>query len=191
MTTEGGGPDGAEPEGPGTHSAFYSNADRLSVALGGFVDKVCAALLVLLILDVWLGVFARYVWPLPITFMEEAARYLMIWVALLAVSAGIVRREHIGVQILFGALPRGLQRVLLALLDIAGIAFFVFLCFYGIGLVERGARTFTMIYGASKAIPFAAVPVSAGLAALQLTLVAIRDQAALAVRREPPAVVFP
>ncbi len=191
MNEQGGVSDTPKVSARATPSAVFLKADQVSVALGGFIDKVCAVLLALLILDVWLGVFARYVWPLPITFMEEAARYLMIWVALLAVSAGIVRREHIGVQILFGALPRGLQRVLLALLDIIGIAFFVFLCFYGIGLVERGARTFTMIYGASKAIPFAAVPVSAGLAALQLTLVAIRDQATLAVRQEPPVVVFP
>lgn len=166
-----------------------ARADRWSQRLAWITDRAAATLLALLVLDVWLGVFARYVLPLPLTFMEEAARYLMIWVALLAVSSCIPRREHIGVQVLFERLPAALRRGLLGLLDLIGIAFFVFLAFYGIGMVERGARTFTMIYGMSKALPLAAVPVGAALAAVQLVLVALRDQARLA--RAPLTVVFP
>jgi TRAP-type C4-dicarboxylate transport system permease small subunit len=146
-------------------------ADRLSQRLGWLTDRVAAGLLLLLVLDVWLGVLVRYLVPLPITFMEEAARYLMIWVALLAVSSCIPRREHIGVQVLFERLPSAARRVLLGLLDVLGIAFFM------------------MIYGMSKALPFAAVPVGAALAALQLALVAVRDQARL--RGGPLQVVFP
>jgi TRAP-type C4-dicarboxylate transport system permease small subunit len=150
-------------------------AGMLCEQLNYGVERVVAALLVVLILDVWLGVFARFVWPLPITFMEEAARYLMIWLALLAISCGIARREHIGIMALFDALPRALQPVLLALLDLIGLAFFAFLFVYGIGLVQSGANRLTMIYGISKALPFAAVPTAALLAVIQTVLVAIRD----------------
>lgn len=163
--------------------------DRLSRALTRAVDLVCVALLILLVLDVWLGVLVRYIWPLPITFMEEAARYLMIWVALLAVSSGISRREHIGVQMLFAALPATVRRILLGVLDLLGIIFFATLIWYGIGMVERGDRMTTMIYGMSKSLPFAAVPVSATLAVMQLILVAVRDQLRLA--RNPQVVVCP
>jgi TRAP-type C4-dicarboxylate transport system permease small subunit len=164
-------------------------ADRLSARLGWWTDRAAAILLAVLILDVWFAVFARYIVPLPLTFMEEAARYLMIWVALLAVSSCIPRREHIGVQVLFERLPVAARRHLLLLLDALGIVFFLFLAFYGLGLVERGAKTFTMIYGMSKALPFAAVPVGAALAAVQLALVAFRDQARM--RQQPLAMVFP
>lgn len=159
-------------------------AHNASEWLTRVIDRVCVALMVVLVLDVWLGVIVRYVWPLPITFMEEAARYLMIWVALLAVSCGITRREHIGVQMLFAALPLAARRALLLLIDLLGIAFFVLLIVYGVGLTERGARTFTMIYGMSKALPFAAVPVAAALAAVQLALVAVRDQARIGLHPE-------
>ncbi len=164
-------------------------ADRMSRRLAQFIDHVCVVLLILLVLDVWLGVMVRYVWPLPLTFMEEAARYLMIWVALLAVSSGISRREHIGVQMLFAQLPSLFRRMLLALLDLLAIAFFLALFWYGLGMVERGGRVSTMVYGMSKSIPFAAVPTAAALAAIQLTLVAIRDQLRLA--RNPDVVVCP
>ncbi len=170
-------------------TGLAAQADRLSARLAAWTDRGTAVLLALLILDVWLGVFARYIVPLPITFMEEAARYLMIWTALLAVSSCIPRREHIGVQVLFENLPASVRRHLLLVLDLLGIVFFLFLAVYGLGLIERGAKTFTMIYGMSKALPFAAVPVGAALAAIQLTLVAIRDQARL--RQQPLGVVFP
>ena len=134
-------------------------------------------MLVLLVLDVWLGVVVRYVIPLPLTFTEEAARYLMIWTALLAVSCGIARREHIGVQLLVERLPVSMRRLVLLLVDLLAFAFFLFLLIYGIGLVEKGMSRFTMIYGFTKALPFAAVPVSAALACVQLMLVAVRDQA--------------
>ena len=164
------------------------SAHRASDRLARLVDRVCIALMVLLVLDVWMGVVVRYLWPLPITFTEEAARYLMIWTALLAVSACISRREHIGVQVLFGVLPLGVRAGLLLALDLLGVAFFLLICFYGVGLVERGGRTYTMIYGLSKAVPFAAVPVAAALAAIQLALVAVRDQARI---RAHPEHVFP
>ena len=149
---------------------------RGSQRLNWLVERFCAVLLVVLVLDVWLGVFVRYVLPLPITFTEEAARYLMIWMALLAVSCGIARREHIGVQFLFDRFPRIVRRWLLLGLDLLVFDFFAVLIVYGFDLVDRGTRSFTMIFGLTKALPFAAVPLAATLACLQLVMVAIRDQ---------------
>lgn len=154
-------------------------ADRLAQHLGRWIDRACIVLLALLVLDVWFGVLVRYAVPLPFTFMEEAARYLMIWLALLAAAACIVRREHIGVQFLFTALPHGAQRLLLGFIDALSFAFFLFLFLYGVGLVGRGTTRLTMIYGMSKALPFAAVPAFAGLAAVLMLLVAVRDQGRL------------
>lgn len=152
------------------------HAARWSARLNWVVERCCALLLVLLILDVWLGVLARYALPISLTFTEEAARYLMIWMALLAVSCGIARREHIGVLFVFDRLPRPLQHLLLGLLDALALAFFALLFFHGIGLVGKGFTQLTMIYAMPKALPFAAVPTGALLAGIQILLVAVRDQ---------------
>lgn len=74
------------------------------------VERVCVALLVMLVLDVWLGVLVRYVIPPPLTFTEELARYLMIWMTLLAVSSGVAHREHIGVVLVFSRFPTAVRR---------------------------------------------------------------------------------
>ena len=165
------------PHGSGRLAAAGAWAAAQSARLDRLVERVCVALAVLLVLDVWLGVLVRYAFPLPITFMEEAARYLMIWMALLAVSCGIARREHIGVELLFDRFPRPLRRWLLLTLDLLALGFFALLLFYGVGMVEKGGRQLTMIYGLTKSLPFAAVPTAAALACLQLVLVALRDQA--------------
>ena len=157
-------------------SPLAQRVSRWSDRLNWLVERLCAALLILLILDVWLGVLARYALPISVTFTEEAARYLMIWMALLAVSCGIARREHIGVLFVFERLPRLLQHLLLGALDLLALVFFALLFFYGIGLVGKGFTQYTMIYAMPKALPFAAVPSAALLACIQIVLVAIRDQ---------------
>jgi len=156
-------------------AAMAKNALSLSHRINWLVERVCVALLVLLVIDVWLGVLVRYVIPLPLTFTEELARYLMIWMALLAVSSGIVYREHIGVEFVFERLPGGARRWLAVAFDVIAFAFFAALCWYGIDFVERGFRRITMIYAIPKAYPFMGVPLAAGMACIQLLLTGIHD----------------
>lgn len=155
---------------------------QIAAGLDWLIARLCVVVLVLLVLDVWLGVVVRFVWPLPITWTEELARYLMIWLALLAASCGIARRAHIGVEIVPNLLPAEIRRWLRLLLDIVAFGFFAALVVYGWGFAEKGLARATMIYGISFFVPFLAVPVSAALCCVQLVLVAIRDFAA----EEPP-----
>lgn len=152
-----------------------TTARTLSLKVNWFVERFCVFLLVLLVLDVWLGVLVRYVIPIPATFTEELARYLMIWMALLAVSSGIVHREHIGVEFIFDRFPAGGRRFLAVSFDIIAFAFFAALFWYGIDFVERGFKRITMIYDVPKAYPFMGVPLAAGLACIQLVLTGLYD----------------
>ena len=150
-------------------------ARRWSLKLNRVVEIACVILLAMLVLDVWLGVLVRYVIPLPLTFTEELARYLMIWMALLAVSSGIAYREHIGVEFIFGRLPSKMRRWLAVSFDAMAFLFFALLFLYGLGFTMRGFSRFTMINAIPKAYPFAGVPLAAFMAALQLLLVGIYD----------------
>jgi TRAP-type C4-dicarboxylate transport system permease small subunit len=150
-------------------------AIRASRRLNWLVERFCVLLLVLLVLDVWLGVLVRYVLPLGWTFTEELARYLMIWAALLAVSSGISHREHIGMLVVFDQFPPSLRKWLAVAFDVIAFGFFAVIFFYGLGFVERGFDRDTMIANIPKAYPFIGVPLAAGLACVQLFLVAIHD----------------
>lgn len=152
-----------------------AKAKSLSLKVNWLVERVCVALLLVLVLDVWLGVLVRYVIPLPLTFTEELARYLMIWMALLAVSSGIAYREHIGVEFIFGRLPAPVRRWLAVAFDVIAFAFFFALFWYGIGFAAKGFSRFTMIYGIPKGYPFMGVPLAAAMACVQLALTGIHD----------------
>ncbi len=154
-------------------------AATISYRLSQVTEVVVIILMAILVLDVWLGIFVRYFSEFPITFTEELARYLMIWMALLAVSVGISRRAHIGVLVLFDRTQGIPRHLLMGVIDLLGFLFFAFLFYYGLGFTIDGARRLTMIYSMPKSIPFAAVPVSCLLAAIQVVLVAVRDQAEL------------
>ncbi len=150
-------------------------AAALSSRLNWLIERFIAVLMVLLVADVWLGVVARYVLRVQIPWTEELARYLMIWAALLAISSGIARREHIGFRMLLDRFPKALQKAFLVAFDIIAFALFAFLFIYGIGMTGTGAKQFAMIFGMSMAIPYASVPVSALLACVQIVLAGIRD----------------
>jgi TRAP-type C4-dicarboxylate transport system permease small subunit len=150
-------------------------AIRASRRLNWLVERVCVALLILLVVDVWLGVLVRYVLPLGWTFTEELARYLMIWAALLAVSSGISHREHIGMVAVVDLFPAAVRKWLAVAFDLVAFGFFAILFFYGLGFVDRGFNRVTMIADIPKAWPFMAVPIAAGLACVQLLLVAVHD----------------
>jgi TRAP-type transport system small permease protein len=147
----------------------------LSRFFNKYVERFCVLLFAILILDVWLGILARYGSSWDLSFTEELARYLMIWMALIAVSCGIAHREHIGVLAIFERFPLSVRKWLAVLFDLVALGFFAVILIYGIGMVERGFGRYTMIHDIPKAYPFLGVPISAGLACLQLILVAVHD----------------
>ena len=156
-------------------NSVAQTAKNWSNRVNWLVERICVALLIVLVLDVWLGVLARYVLPFQATFTEELARYLMIWMALLAVSSGISHREHIGVLVLFERFPPSVRRWLAVVFDLIALMFFAIIFYYGLGMVERGFSRFTMIEAIPKAYPFMGVPFAAAMACIQLVLVAIHD----------------
>lgn len=152
---------------------------EVSAAIGRrltrWTELICAGILAILVLDVGIGIFGRYVIDLPVTWTEELARYLMIWAALLAISCGISRREHVAVTALLGKLSKDKQRLVCAAIDTLAFSFFAFLCFFGIDMARQGANQYATIFEMTMAIPFAAVPVASALACIQLLLTGIRD----------------
>jgi TRAP-type C4-dicarboxylate transport system permease small subunit len=52
----------------------------------------------ILVVDVVLGVFTRYVLDDQISWTEELARMLLIWVSLLGASVAFIRKSHLGVD---------------------------------------------------------------------------------------------
>jgi TRAP-type C4-dicarboxylate transport system permease small subunit len=148
----------------GQHSLLAMAAYRLN----WIVERICALLVGIMVLVIWLGVIERYFLNLGFTWTEEFSRYVMIWAALLAVSCGAYYREHIGLNVVQRFLPDKGKRVLSICLDLIGMAFFLFLAWYGIGMTKEGLTQFATIFGMTMVVPFASVPISSFLTAFQI-----------------------
>ena len=150
-------------------------AHALSMRLNRVVELIAAGLIGVLVVDVWFGVGSRYLVDLGATWTEELARYLMIWAALLAVSCGVAKREHVAVTYISDRVPGISRRILLLSFDILAFLFFATLFYYGLTMTRLGSSQYTTLFGVSMLVPYAAVPVSAGIACIQVVLVALRD----------------
>lgn len=156
---------------------FARNLERAAYWLNYCTERICALLVAAMIVVVWFGIVERYFLALGMTWTEELARYLMIWAALLAVPCCAYRREHIGLDLFFARLPRRVQLPARLLLDLIGLAFFLFLAYYGLPMVKQGAGQYATIFGMTMQGPFLSVPTAAGLTALQIVVSMVRDAA--------------
>jgi len=149
--------------------------DTFGGRLNWVVERFCAVLMAALVLVIWFEVFQRYALRLGFTWGEELSRYIMIWAALMAVPVGAYRREHIGLELIHNALTLAQRRYLRLVLDIIGLAFFVFLSIYGIGMAASGQTQYATIFGMNMVVPFASVPICGILTSTQLIVTMLRD----------------
>jgi TRAP-type C4-dicarboxylate transport system permease small subunit len=149
--------------------------DAFGGRLNWVVERFCALLMAALVMVIWFEVFQRYALRLGFTWGEELSRYIMIWAALMAVPVGAYRREHIGLEFIRNALPLAQRRYLRLVLDIIGLAFFVFLTIYGIGMAASGKTQYATIFGMNMVVPFASVPLCGALTSIQLIVTMLRD----------------
>ena len=92
------------------------------------VEVLIVITVALMILDVVAGVFARYVLNNAIPWVEEASRYMMIWMAYLAMGIVVLGEENISVSFMVNWFPPGIRRVI-KVLGMIVIGFFLAVLF--------------------------------------------------------------
>lgn len=111
-------------------------------------------------------IFCRYVLVQPLSFTDEFMRFSMVWVAFLAGSALVFRREHMAANLFDHPSVARLQRPAAMLVLAAILAFAVVLAWFGWPLALRNARQLSPSAQIPMVWPYVAVPVGGGLMAL-------------------------
>ncbi|QUX97310.1 hypothetical protein C0J08_18770 [Marinomonas sp. CT5] len=156
-------------------SVMQNSVENIGNRINWLNERVVGLLILILILDVWLGVVARYLFHWQIPWTEELARYIMIWGILLAVPCCCYRREHIGLAILQNRLSTRVLRIVNVILDLVAFILFTLIAFTGATFAEKGLQQASMVFGMSMFIPYAVIPVTFGLSAVQTLFALIRD----------------
>jgi TRAP-type C4-dicarboxylate transport system permease small subunit len=103
-------------------------------------EYILILLSVLTVVIVFTQVFMRYVFSESLTWSEEIARYLFIWMIYVGVSYGVKKGKHLGVD----AFPMMFEKKGKIIIDmIVSISFFIFavvISYYGFDIALRVTR---------------------------------------------------
>ena len=95
-------------------------------------DAVVVVLFLAMTITVIIQVFFRFVIQSPLRWTEELARYLMIWLVLMASAIAMRNRSHLQVDVLTSALPQKPKRILTAIVDLLTIVFLCIMTYFGL-----------------------------------------------------------
>lgn len=73
---------------------------RFLIVIEFIIEHLATFLFILFFIAVLLQVFFRYVLNLPLTWSEEAARYLNVWAVLLGAALAVKRSDHLRVDLI-------------------------------------------------------------------------------------------
>jgi len=75
------------------------------------VELVCLALMVVLVGDVFLGVFSRYVMQATFRWYDEVARLCFVWIIFLGAAVAVRRRLHFRMRLVLDRFTAGARHV--------------------------------------------------------------------------------
>lgn len=112
---------------------------------------------------VFVNVLLRYLTNQSITWAEEVARHLMIWLTFLGAGPVLRHGGHVALENVQAALPRHLAVLLRATVALLMLAFFLFLLWFGWRYAQRTMVQTTAATGIPFGFVYASMPVGAAL----------------------------
>ncbi len=140
---------------------------RLYRGLDTVTENALAIMLAVMVANVALNVFTRYVFYLPIIWAEEFARYIMIWFAFFGMSLAVRDNDHVFITIVKDSLPPFFRRAVELLIDVLVLVFLVVLLIQAIKYMDGLGNQTTPAMSISMRIPYFSVLIGAILMGLQ------------------------
>ena len=135
--------------------------------LGDLVESIAGVLLALVVVIVLLQVFGRYILRISLSWPEELARYVLVWLMIFGVAAAAASRSQIVVDTLLELIPASVRRALEALAALAGLVAVALLVWTSQPLITGPAgRSTSPATGIPSFWIYLAVPVGGALLAL-------------------------
>lgn len=133
-----------------------------------FINVVVITLIALIIIVVFIQVFSRYVLNNPLTWSEELARYLFIWITFLASVVVFRENGHMSVDFIVTLFPHKI-RVLVDLIGKAIITIFLITILYvSPNIITITFKQLSPTLSVPMGVIYLAFPVSLGLMLLEL-----------------------
>jgi TRAP-type C4-dicarboxylate transport system permease small subunit len=149
--------------------------------LGSLVESVAAVLLAIVVVIVLTQVLGRYILRISLSWPEELARYVLVWLMFFGVAAAAATRSQIVVDTLLELVSPRVRRGLEGIAALAGLAAIGLLVWTSQPLFGPASRSTSPATGIPSFWIYLAIPVGGAL----LGLFALADLGRL-LRGEPP-----
>lgn len=126
------------------------------------VEYVIIVIYTIIIVAMFAQVVFRYVVNDPLSWSEELARYMFVWLCYLGAYVAVLRNAHVGVDYLTRLMPPMHSERLRRVLALVAIAALLVVLYQGSLLaIDNIGAEWSTIAEFSMAIPYAAVPLGA------------------------------
>ena len=116
-----------------------------------------AVFMALMVADVLLGVFNRFLFKLSISWTEELARFLMIWVSMLGAAIALKKGAHVSITFCVNRFG-GFRHILVWINFLILAVFLLFVCLFGFKLCFSQAAQLSPVLRLSMRWPLSAIP---------------------------------
>jgi len=141
---------------------------RAIEVLNRWIQRICIVFSGALFVLVIAQILSRYVIKISAPWTEEAARYLMIWMALLAAGIAFQKGEHFNIDFVTSRLRAKTQRKIVLFTGLLTFIFILAIILWGVPFAILGFFTVSPGLEITMFLPYLAVPVAGGVMMLNL-----------------------
>jgi TRAP-type C4-dicarboxylate transport system permease small subunit len=116
---------------------------------------ILVTLMIIMLVDMMLGVFFRYVVGQALAWSEEVGTLSLIWLTFVGGAIGITRGSHFSIHLLLDTLPPRRQRILRVFIALLIMLFGLILAPYALEVTIRNSTSITPGLGLNLAVQYA------------------------------------
>lgn len=144
-----------------------------------FEENLAALFMGGLLFTLFLQVFTRYVLNDPLSWTEEVARYLYVYIVFLGASAAISDRTHVGIDYFAKLLPIGAQWLLSVAVNLLILGALALMTYWGWRAAMRQWNLPLVVLDIPYTWVYIVVPITAVLMSLRTIVLMRADYAAM------------
>jgi len=140
-----------------------------------FLAMLMAGMVAIVSAQVWY----RFILNNPLSWSEEAARYLFVWISFMGAAAGVRYQVHLGIDLMEKILPAGSYRIVVIIVNLIIQVFLLMIIYWGfkiLGIIQFQESPSMHI---SMRYPYMAVPMGAIfmlINSLRITVAALQNR---------------
>ena len=119
-------------------------------------------------------VIMRYVFSRPLTWSEEAARFIFVYVSFIGISYAYRQKGHIRMEVVVNLFPQAVRRGLEVLINLGTIALFCYMIHFSFRFIGIQAGVKATATHIPMSIVYTALPLGMALSCVRLLISSLR-----------------